>query len=185
MCTLHEPKGRWGACSSRNPLQIRYRVSGKLWLRQLIALLASQPLLSTRKGLMCYRESADGGLLLLSTCLLMCCRRARNEQLGFPGLSPRGIKWTTSNCAMPQMLWVKLSPGKGKPLWQVWDTEEPSTALHNIRAAPLPELKQAPELGNVQNVEVQRAGLVLAVRRASLGNFRGCFRALANTSWVS
>lgn len=51
---------------------------------------------------------------------------------------------------MPQMLRRKLFPGKGKPLRQVWDTKEPSTALCNIRAAPLPELKPAPELGNVQ-----------------------------------
>ena len=38
----------------------------------------------------------------------------------------------------------------------MWDTKEPSTALCNVRAAPPPELKPAPELGNVQNVEVQR-----------------------------
>lgn len=38
----------------------------------------------------------------------------------------------------------------------MWDTKEPNTALGNIRAALPPELKPAPVLGNVQNVEVQK-----------------------------
>lgn len=80
---------------------------------------------------------------------------------------------------MPQMLGGKLFPGKGKPLQQVWDTKEPGTALRNIRATPLPELKpgECAECGSAE-----RAGLVLAVRGDSDCNVRACFRALANTS---
>lgn len=84
---------------------------------------------------------------------------------------------------MPQMLQEKLFPGKGEPLRQVWDTKEPSTALRNIRAAPPPELKPAPELWNVQNVEVQRELALFSVVRGDPDcNISACFRALANTS---
>lgn len=54
LCTLHEPKGRGGACGFvlvffRSPPQILYHVSGKLGLHQLVALSVPQPLLSARK----------------------------------------------------------------------------------------------------------------------------------------
>lgn len=78
--------------SFRSPPQILYCVSGKLLTASAGILFVPQPVLFARKkGSLCYHESADG-LFLLSTLFLMCCGRARNEQLSLSVLSLRSIK---------------------------------------------------------------------------------------------
>lgn len=97
--TLHEPKGRGEACGFvlvffTSPPQILYCFSGKLLSASAGVLFVAQPVQfakKKKKGFLRYHESADG-LFLLSTLFLMCCGRARNEQLSLSVLSPRSIK---------------------------------------------------------------------------------------------
>lgn len=137
---------------------------------------------SQEEGFMCYHESADGRLFLLST-LLMHCGRAKNEQLSLSVLSPRSIEWTPIvqclKCCEGSYFREKtsLSDRCGTPR---------SQALHCVTLEPLLRLGwNQPQSWGMCRMWKCRESWPCSHCKGRLYNVSACFGALANTSWIS